>query len=106
MPTAEAMRVGDVVCISHVSHIANYDASTLFRILPACHSQALTHNANMKQSQRLERQEINGGPNYTSLWRESAGLEGVELAKQMGTSAGHLSDLEKGKRGLTPPISE
>lgn len=99
MPTADAIFVGEV-CIDDVSHIAKTDARTFFRNLTQCDSGPFTHNANMIEED-TDSEAKNGGPNHVTAWREHFGLKGTELAARLKTSAGNLSDLEKGQRGLS-----
>lgn len=43
----------------------------------------------------------NGGPNNLQAWREFRRLTQVELAEAVGTTAGMISHLESGERGLS-----
>lgn len=95
MPAACANSV--VVCdtMPPPSQIAKGNASPFFRNLPRASDPRLLHNAHMDTEAK------NGGPNYLRAWREHRKISQEKLAEMVGTTAGVISHLEAGERGLS-----
>lgn len=77
-----------------ISQTAKVKSSVSFRSLPGAGSTPRLHTANMET-------EKNGGPNFLRAWRLHRGMTLEDLAAKVGTTAGVISLLETGERGLS-----
>lgn len=93
MPACAANVVGEF-SMQAPSQIAKAGASAIFRSLPRAQILQLSHNADMETGK-------NAGPNYLRAWREFRELSQEKLAELVGTTAGVISHLEAGERGLS-----
>jgi transcriptional regulator with XRE-family HTH domain len=75
-----------------LSHIVKVDASAKFHNLSVGRRIVLLHNVNVTK---------NGGPNFLKAWREFRKLSQEELAEKVGTTASMISMLETEQRGLS-----
>lgn len=77
------------------SQIANVIATHHFRKSGEDLSKALSHTANMADTE-----EKNGGPNHLGAWMRYRNITGAQLAKEVDTTPGVISDLVNSNRQL------